>query len=96
MGIADSAKVVTINVKEEDSLTTIANKINGAYMSNDGAPSKPEEWLRASVEQAPDGTYYLTLESQVIGEAQRINVLAMKTVAFTWQATWAFKKRRDN
>ena len=75
MGIADSAKVVTINVKEEDSLTTIANKINGAYMSNDGAPSKPEEWLRASVEQAPDGTYYLTLESQVMGEAQRINVL---------------------
>jgi len=34
-----------------------------------------EEWLRASVEQAPDGTYYLALESQVIGEAQRINVL---------------------
>ncbi len=75
MGIADSAKVVTINVEEEDSLTAIANKINGAYMSGDGAPSKPEEWLRASVEQAPDGTYYLALESQVIGEAQRINVL---------------------
>lgn len=73
MGIADSAKVVTINVEEEDSLTAIANKINGAYMA-DGGPSSPEEWLRASVEQAPDGTYYLALESQVIGEAQRINI----------------------
>jgi len=74
MGIADQAKTVTIDVTEEDTLNTIANKINGSYMS-EGGPSKPEEWLRASVEQASDGTYYLTLESQVIGEAQRINVM---------------------
>ena len=74
MGIADQAKTVTIDVTEEDTLNTIANKINGSYMS-EGGPSKPEEWLRASVGQATDGTYYLALESQVIGEAQRINVL---------------------
>ena len=74
MGIADQAKTVTIDVTEEDTLNTIANKINGSYMS-EGGPSKPEDWLRASVEQASDGTYYLTLESQVIGEAQRINVM---------------------
>jgi flagellar hook-associated protein 1 FlgK len=73
LGISDSAKTVTISVTEEDSLNAIANKINGAYMT-EGGPSSPEEWLRASVEQAPDGTYYLTLESQVMGEAQRINV----------------------
>jgi flagellar hook-associated protein 1 FlgK len=73
LGISDSAKTVTVSVTEEDSLNAIANKINGAYMT-EGGPSSPEEWLRASVEQAPDGTYYLTLESQVMGEAQRINV----------------------
>ena len=74
MGIADQAETVSIDVTEEDTLNTIANKINGSYMS-EGGPSKPEDWLRASVEQASDGTYYLTLESQVIGEAQRINVM---------------------
>jgi flagellar hook-associated protein 1 FlgK len=73
LGISDSAETVTVSVTEEDSLNAIANKINGAYMT-EGGPSSPEEWLRASVEQAPDGTYYLTLESQVMGEAQRINV----------------------
>jgi len=84
MGIANKNPAVEITVVPEDSLLTIANKINAAYMSDNAAystnppgvaPSSPEEWLHASVVREPDGTYYLALTSDVSGEANRINVL---------------------
>ena len=72
--IDNDAPVVTIDVTEEDSLVTIRNKINGAYGS-EGGPEGPEEWLVASIAEMADGTFSLVLESQVVGEAARINVL---------------------
>ena len=38
--------------------------------------------LRASVEQAPDGTYYLTLKARSWEKPRESTSLAMKTVAF--------------
>ncbi len=78
---ANDAPVVTIEVTEEDSLETIRNKINGAYGS-DGGPSSPDEWLVASIEEGTDGTFSLVLQSQVIGEAARINVLGDEQGSF--------------
>ncbi len=75
MGLADNGKTVTIDVVEEDTLQTIANKINSAYAAASGSPSAPEEWLNASVKESINGSYYLELESHVVGEAYRINVL---------------------
>jgi flagellar hook-associated protein 1 FlgK len=89
MEIANKNPAVEIVVTEEDSLTTIANKINDAYKSElvlggspayptnppGTAPSSPEEWLHANVVREPNGTYYLALTSDVSGEANRINVL---------------------
>lgn len=89
MGIANKNPAVEITVVPEDSLETIANKINAAYKSElvagdsplystnppGVAPSSPEEWLHANVVREPDGTYYLALTSDVSGEANRINVL---------------------
>ncbi|WP_198470328.1 flagellar hook-associated protein FlgK [Acetomicrobium sp. S15 = DSM 107314] len=75
MGLADAGKTVTIDVVEEDTLQTIANKINSAYAAASGSPSAPEEWLNASVKESIYGSYYLELESHVVGEAYRINVL---------------------
>ncbi|MDR1515010.1 MAG: flagellar hook-associated protein FlgK [Synergistaceae bacterium] len=89
MGIANKNPAVEITVKPEDSLETIANKINAVYKSElvlgdnplystnppGTAPSSPEEWLHANVVREPDGTYYLALTSNVSGEANRINVL---------------------
>jgi flagellar hook-associated protein 1 FlgK len=80
-----SAPAVYIEVTESDTLTTIANKINSAYASDQktlktdpegSVPDSPEEWLHASLVQKTDGSYYLLLESNQIGEANRINVLA--------------------
>ena len=89
MGIANKNPAVEITIVPEDSLETIANKINAVYkselVSGDSplystnppgvAPSSPEEWLHANVVREPDGTYYLALTSNVSGEANRINVL---------------------
>ncbi|HPU77379.1 MAG TPA: flagellar hook-associated protein FlgK [Thermosynergistes sp.] len=75
MGLADEGKAVTIDVVEGDTLQTIANKINSAYAAASGSPSAPEEWLNASVKESIYGSYYLELESHVVGEAYRINVL---------------------
>ncbi|EHM10256.1 flagellar hook-associated protein FlgK [Thermanaerovibrio velox DSM 12556] len=90
MGLTGSSPAVTIEVTEGDSLTTIANKINAAYSSDlaakippelttnppGTAPSKPEQWLRCLVEQdGTTGNYYLKLQSDLVGEAYRINVL---------------------
>ncbi len=90
LGLLNSSPSVEITVTESDSLQTIANKINSAYKSplvsgDDAAyttnppgtaPDSPEEWLHASVEQLPDGSYYLVLTSNVAGEEPRINVLS--------------------
>lgn len=70
-----SSAPVTIAVTEEDSLATIRNKINGAFAATEDAPQTPEEWLHAAVERDGNGHTYLTLESHVVGEAYRINVL---------------------
>jgi flagellar hook-associated protein 1 FlgK len=89
MEIANKNPAVEIVVTEDDSLTTIANKINDAYKSElvlgnpplystnppGVAPSSPEEWLHANIIREPNGTYYLALTSNVSGEANRINVL---------------------
>ncbi|MDR1472369.1 MAG: flagellar hook-associated protein FlgK [Synergistaceae bacterium] len=89
MGIVNENPAVEITVTEEDSLQTIANKINSAYKTElaggDGAlyqtnppgtaPDRPEEWLHAVVVTEPNGTNYLALVSDVSGEANRINVL---------------------
>lgn len=74
MGIGKTAPTVDINVSEEDSLQTIANKINGAYMASDGSPDSPEEWLHASVVETMDGSVCLMLESNEVGESYRINI----------------------
>jgi flagellar hook-associated protein 1 FlgK len=91
LGIANKNPVVEITVTESDSLTTIANKINNAYMttlvSMDNlapystnppgvAPGRPEEWLHANIIQEPNGSFYIALTSNVSGEANRINVLS--------------------
>jgi flagellar hook-associated protein 1 FlgK len=89
LGIMNKNPAVEIKVVPEDSLVTIANKINAAYKSDlvggadslystnppGTAPSEPEQWLHANVIQEPDGTFYLSLMSDVSGEANRINVL---------------------
>ena len=89
MGIANKNPSVEIKVTKEDTLTTIANRINGAYRSEltkgatpaystnppETAPSKPEEWLHANVIKEPNGSFYIALTSNVSGEANRINVM---------------------
>ncbi|MDR3332348.1 MAG: flagellar hook-associated protein FlgK [Synergistaceae bacterium] len=91
MEIANKNPAVEITVTEDDTLTTIANKINDAYkceaeyVTGDNAvyttnppgsiPSTPEAWLHANIVKEPNGTYYLALTSNVSGEANRINVL---------------------
>ena len=83
-GLGDTGKTVSIQISEEDTLQTIANKINGAYNFTppegsdiafaDGAPGMPEEWLHASVEQDGNAEFYLNLTSNVVGEQFRINL----------------------
>lgn len=89
LGIANKNPSVEITVKKDDTLTTIANKINAVYQSDlvfgtpppyptnppETAPSRPEEWLHANVVREPNGSFYITLTSNVSGEANRINVL---------------------
>ncbi len=74
LGFTGDNPIVTVDVSEEDSLRTIANKINCAYANGTGAPGSPDEWLHAGVEEASNGTYYLKLESNQVGEEYRINV----------------------
>jgi flagellar hook-associated protein 1 FlgK len=73
LGMTRSSPAVSIEVNSTDSLQTIANRINSAYGS-EGGPARPEEWLHATVEQTHGGLWYLKLESNLVGEAYRINV----------------------
>ncbi len=79
LGMTDDSPKMTIDVTEADTLETIRNKINGVYgiTDADGDPilDKPEQWLHASIEKGTDDTFYLVLESNVVGESQRINVM---------------------
>ncbi len=79
LGMTDDSPKMTIEVTEKDTLETIRNKINGTYGITDADGNaildKPEQWLHASIEKATDDTFYLVLESNVVGEAQRINVM---------------------
>lgn len=75
LGLANDAPVITIEVAEEDTLETIKNKINAMYSPENGL-TRPEEWLHASIKlDGATSTYYLSLESNVAGEASRINIL---------------------
>jgi|GEM_PF-381417 len=89
MQIANKNPAVEITVTAEDTLRTIANKINAAYQSDlvsgdpavystnppGSAPDSPEEWLHANVITEPNGSVYIALTSNVAGEANRINIL---------------------
>lgn len=89
-GLANDNPIVLIEISEDDSLQTIANKINNAYQFDrtdagtlsyttvppDTAPSSPEQWMHASVETDERGNYFLCLTSNVAGEASRINVMS--------------------
>jgi flagellar hook-associated protein 1 FlgK len=76
LGMENSAPSVSIEVVEEDTLETIKNKINSAFSDATNGLSRPEDWLHASIElDAATNTYFLSLESNVAGEAHRINVL---------------------
>lgn len=75
LGIADENVTVQIEITEEDTLETIRNKINGHFAANDGDPDAPEQWLHAEIRyDEVTNSNYLVLESNVVGEAYRINV----------------------
>ena len=69
-----SAPVITIDIEPDDSLQTICNKINEKYSILSELTSA-EQWLHASIAVDEDETVYITLESNVIGESNRINIL---------------------
>ena len=75
VGLKNDSPEVTIDIKDGDSLRTIANKINSSYKAGDGAPSDPSQWLRAEIRTDGSGDYYMVLVSDSIGEASRINVM---------------------
>ncbi|MFA0888280.1 MAG: flagellar hook-associated protein FlgK [Synergistales bacterium] len=62
-GLDPSDAAASIEVDENDSLLTIANRINGSGLA-----------LHATVENASDGSFFLRIESNEAGEANRINV----------------------
>ena len=74
MGIVNENPVIEIDVNENDSLDTIRNKINEKYQAEFGL-TEPEQWLHAQVLQDDDGSFYLTMSSNVAGEAQRITLM---------------------
>jgi flagellar hook-associated protein 1 FlgK len=69
-----AAPVITIDVEPEDSLQTICNKINEKY-SILSELTTAEQWLHASIVVDEDETVYITLESNVVGESNRINIM---------------------
>ncbi|MCF4152425.1 flagellar hook-associated protein FlgK [Dethiosulfovibrio sp. F2B] len=75
VGLSNDSPVVTVEIEDGDSLRTVANKINGAYNNGEGMPDDPSEWLHASIETNGDGDFYLVLESDIVGEGNRINVM---------------------
>ncbi|MDR2137111.1 MAG: flagellar hook-associated protein FlgK [Synergistaceae bacterium] len=74
MKMVNSNPVVSIDVEETDSLETIRNKINEKYQEAYGLTA-PEQWVHASLVQDSDQSWYLSIASDVAGEAQRITLL---------------------
>jgi flagellar hook-associated protein 1 FlgK len=74
MGMVNTNPVITIDVQETDSLETIRNKINEKYQEAYGL-TDPEQWVHAALEQDTDQSWYLTIASDVAGEAQRITLM---------------------
>ncbi|MDR1733182.1 MAG: hypothetical protein LBR61_13935, partial [Synergistaceae bacterium] len=74
MGMVNPNPVITIDIEETDSLETIRNKINEKYQEEYGLTA-PEQWVHASLAQASDQSWYLTIASDVPGEAQRITLM---------------------
>ncbi len=72
----EDGKVVEITVTENDSLTTIRNKINAAFRKDESSPQQPENWLHASIEyDKVNNRWYLKLTSNTVGEDHRIHIL---------------------
>jgi flagellar hook-associated protein FlgK len=74
MGMVNDSPVITIDVAPEDSLETIRNKINEKYQEAYGL-TNPEDWVHAELAQDADQSWYLTIASNVAGEAQRITLM---------------------
>jgi flagellar hook-associated protein 1 FlgK len=74
MGMVNPNPVVTIDVEESDSLEIIRNKINEKYQEVYGLTA-PEQWVHASLSQDSDQSWYLSIASDVAGEAQRITLM---------------------
>ena len=74
MGMVNKSPVITIDVSETDSLTTIRNKINEKYQAELGL-TEPEDWVHASLQQDADQSWYLSIAANVPGEAQRITLM---------------------
>ena len=74
MGMENPNPTITIDVEETDSLETIRNKINEKYQEAYGL-TNPEQWVHASLVQDSDQSWYLSIASDVAGEAQRITIM---------------------
>jgi flagellar hook-associated protein 1 FlgK len=74
MNMVNPNPVITIDVGMEDSLETIRNKINEKYQEAYGL-THPEQWVHAALAQDTDQSWYLTIASDVAGEAQRITLM---------------------
>ncbi|GHT00469.1 hypothetical protein AGMMS50276_26310 [Synergistales bacterium] len=74
MGMANPNPTITIDVDASDSLEIIRNKINEKYQEAFGL-TVPEQWVHASLVQADDQSWYLTIAADVAGEAQRITLM---------------------
>ncbi|MBC7331603.1 MAG: flagellar hook-associated protein FlgK [Synergistetes bacterium] len=73
----DDGPVVSIYIDGEDSLKTVMNKINAAFYNESlsSYPTTYKEWLTASIARNDNGSYYLVLRSNELGEDYRITVL---------------------
>jgi len=74
MGMVNPNPVITIDINENDSLEIIRNKINEKFHESNGL-TQPEQWVHAELRQAEDQTWYLVINSNVAGEAQRITLM---------------------
>ena len=67
---------VEITVTGEDTLRTIANKINAAYNNSSvySSPDVSDNWVEAQVEKSATGKYYLTVKSNKPGESHKMTI----------------------
>lgn len=79
MGLSNDSRegaspVMTIDIEPEDSLQTICNKINEKFSTSDKL-TEADQWVHAVIAYDANENAYITLESNVIGEGNRINIL---------------------